>query len=72
MKKLMYLFVAAIMFAFTACGGGDTATEEAVPTAEETVETAPEEVIEDTTAVSEEAEATEETAAEEAHSHDHE
>ena len=30
MKKLMYLFVAGTMFAFTACGGGETATEEAV------------------------------------------
>ena len=29
MKKLMYLFVAGIIFAFTACGGGETATEEA-------------------------------------------
>ena len=29
MKKLMYLFVAGIMFAFTACGSGETATEEA-------------------------------------------
>ena len=29
MKKLMYLFVAGTMFAFTACGGGETATEEA-------------------------------------------
>ena len=28
MKKLMYLFVAGIMFAFTACGGGETATVE--------------------------------------------
>jgi hypothetical protein len=28
MKKLMYLFVAGTMFAFTACGGGETATEE--------------------------------------------
>ena len=28
MKKLMYLFVVAIMFAFTACGGGENATEE--------------------------------------------
>ena len=27
MKKLMYLFVAAIMFAFTACGGGETVTK---------------------------------------------
>ena len=44
MKKLMYLFVAATMLAFTACGGGETATEE---------------VAEDTTAA-EEAEATEE------------
>jgi hypothetical protein len=46
MKKLMYLFVAAIMFAFTACGGGDTATEEVAPAAEETVETAVEELAE--------------------------
>ncbi len=29
MKKLMYLFVAGTMFVFTACGGGETATEEA-------------------------------------------
>ncbi len=28
MKKLMYLFVAGTVFAFTACGGGGTATEE--------------------------------------------
>jgi hypothetical protein len=28
MKKLMYLFVAVIIFAFTACGGGENATEE--------------------------------------------
>ena len=60
MKKLMYLFVAAIMFAFTACGGGETATEEAA-TEEVVVEEAVVEVVEDTTAA-EEAEATEETA----------
>tara|TARA_B100001250_G_C19796068_1_gene788767 strand:- start:459 stop:713 length:255 start_codon:yes stop_codon:yes gene_type:complete len=30
MKKLMYLFVAAIIFAFTACGGGESRTEEVV------------------------------------------
>ena len=40
----MYLFVAGTMFAFTACGGGETATEETVETAveevAETVETA--------------------------------
>ena len=29
MKKVMYLFVAVIMFVFTACGGGETATQEA-------------------------------------------
>jgi PBP1b-binding outer membrane lipoprotein LpoB len=29
MKKLIYLFVAGTMFVFTACGGGETATEEA-------------------------------------------
>ena len=34
MKNLIYLFAAVTMFAFTACGGGDTATEEAVPAAE--------------------------------------
>jgi hypothetical protein len=44
MKKLMYLFVAAIMFAFTACGGGETATEEA---AEETIETVVETAVEE-------------------------
>ena len=36
MKKLMYLFVAAIMFAFAACGGSETVSEEAVT--EEAVE----------------------------------
>ena len=65
MKNLIYLFAAVTMFAFTACGGGDTATEEAAPAAEEVVaeEAAPatEAVVEDT-AAAEEAEATEETA----------
>mgnify|MGYP000748001953 CR=1 FL=1 len=28
MKKLIYLFVAAIMFAFIACGGGETGAED--------------------------------------------
>ena len=47
MKKLMYLFVAGTMFAFTACGGGETATEEAAPAAEEAVvEDAAEEIAE--------------------------
>lgn len=27
MKNLMYLFVVSLMFAFTACGGGENATE---------------------------------------------
>ena len=37
----MYLFVAGTMFAFTACGGGETTTEETVETTtEETVEAA--------------------------------
>lgn len=58
MKNLMYLFVAAIMFAFMACGGGETATEETA-TEDVVVEEAVEEVIEDT-ATAEEAEATEE------------
>jgi len=52
MKKVMYLFVAAIMFAFTACGGGESVTEE---TTETVVEEA---VIEDTATVTEEAEDT--------------
>ena len=58
MKKLMYLFVAAIMFVFTACGGG-TATEEAAPAVEEAVE-ATEEATEEVTEEAAE-EATEET-----------
>jgi hypothetical protein len=47
MKNLIYLFAAVIMFAFTACGGGDTATEEAAPAAEEVVaeEVVAEEVV---------------------------
>ena len=66
MKKLMYLFVAATMFAFTACGGGETATEETTETVvEETVvEEAVNEdttaAVKDTTAITEEAEVTEE------------
>lgn len=35
MKKLIYLFVAGTILAFTACGGGETATEEAAPAVEE-------------------------------------
>lgn len=69
MKKLMYLFVAGTMFAFTACGGGETATEatavEEVVVEEVAVEEVVEDttaVVEDTTAVAEEAEATEEVA----------
>jgi hypothetical protein len=47
MKNLIYLFAAVIMFAFTACGGGDTVTEEAAPAAEEVVaeEVVAEEVV---------------------------
>jgi len=63
MKKLMYLFVAGTMFAFTACGGGETATE--ATAVEEVVveeEVGFKEGVEDTTAVAEEAEATEEVA----------
>ena len=60
MKKLMYLFVAAAMFAFMACGGGETKTEAAV---EEVVieEVAVEEVVEDTATATEANEETEET-----------
>ena len=29
MKNIIYLFIAAIIFAFTACGGGESVTEEA-------------------------------------------
>ena len=61
MKKLIYLFVAGTMFAFTACGNAETKTEEAASDMEEAVvEEVVEEVAEDTTAA-EEAEATEET-----------
>tara|TARA_B100001250_G_scaffold71782_2_gene58134 strand:+ start:1150 stop:1395 length:246 start_codon:yes stop_codon:yes gene_type:complete len=38
MKKLMYLFVAAIMFVFTACGGGETASESPAPAIEESID----------------------------------
>ena len=66
MKKLMYLFVAGTMFAFTACGGGETATEEAasdpadVVAAEQAASDA-EQAASDTVAA-EEAEEAEETA----------
>ncbi len=60
MKNLIYLFAAVTMFAFTACGGGDTATEEAAPAAEEVVaeEAAPaaEEVVAEEVVAEEEAE----------------
>ena len=54
MKKLMYLFVAGTMFAFTACGGGETATEDAAeePAIEDVARV--EDVSEDTTATKEE------------------
>ena len=64
MKKIMYLFVAGTMFAFTACGGGETATEEAasdpadVIAAEQAASDA-EHAVSDTVAAEE---ATEETA----------
>ena len=46
----MYLLLVGTMFAFTACGGGETATEETVETTtEEVVETTTEEVVETTT-----------------------
>ena len=51
MKKSMYLFVAGTMFAFTACGGGEAATEETAVEEVVVEEVAAEEVIEDTTAV---------------------
>ena len=57
MKKLMYLFVAGTMFAFTACGGGETATEEAASDPADVV--AAEQAASDT-AAAEEAEDTEE------------
>ena len=44
MKKLMYLLVVGVMFAFTACGGGEatetTETTETVETVETVVEEA--------------------------------
>ena len=67
MKKLMYLFVAATMLAFMACGGsGETATEEAPVAIEEAVEQTQDTAVveevaatEDTSFVEEELEATE-------------
>jgi hypothetical protein len=53
MKNLIYLFVAVIMFAFTACGGGEAPAEAAEEVVAETPvaeEVATEEVVEDTTA----------------------
>ena len=46
MKKLIYLFVAGTMFAFTACGNAETTTEEAASDMEEVVV---EEVVEEVT-----------------------
>jgi|ETNmetMinimDraft_14_1059893.scaffolds.fasta_scaffold00004_22 hypothetical protein len=65
MKKLMYLFVAAIMFVFTACSGDKTPAQEAddVKANEEAVE---EVVVEDTTAAEEAEPAEEADTAEEA------
>ncbi|MDG1933393.1 MAG: hypothetical protein P8I52_00685 [Flavobacteriales bacterium] len=62
MKKLMYLFVAAMFFVFTACGGGETATEEVAPAVEEATEEVAPAAEEATEEVAEEAteEATEE------------
>ena len=31
MKNLIYLFAAVTMFVFTACGGGETTTEDVAP-----------------------------------------
>ena len=68
----MYLFVATMFFVFTACGGGETATEEVAPAVEEATEEVAEEATEEvaeeaTEEVAEEAteEATEEEAVEE-------
>ena len=65
MKNLIYLFAAVIMFAFTACGGGE-ATEEAAPAAPAADEAVVEEtVVEEVVAeevVAEEAVAEEEAA----------
>ena len=47
MKNLIYLFAAVIMLAFTACGGGESTTEETAPAAAEVViDAAVEEVAE--------------------------
>jgi len=64
MKNLIYLFAAVTMFAFTACGGGDTATEEAAPAAEEVVveEVVVEEVVAEEVVAEEGEEAAEEAA----------
>ena len=55
MKKLAHLFIAGLaMFAFTACGGGKTNTEEAAPAAEEVAPAAEEVTDLDSTVVEEE------------------
>ncbi len=79
MKKLMYLLVAGTMFAFTACGGGETTTEEAAPSEEAVAVCANTGVpcLDDhsccaTEVVSDTVEATEEVHDHEEHSHDHE
>ena len=61
MKNLIYLFAAVIMFAFTACGGGE-ATEEVVAEEVAVEEVAPEVVAEEVAADSTETEAEAETA----------
>ena len=59
----MYLFAAAIMFAFTACGGGESVTEETTEAVVEEAVVADDTTAvtaDDTTAIAEEAEVTEE------------
>ncbi len=59
----MYLFVAAITFAFTACGGGESVTEETTEVVVEQAVVADDTTavtVDDTTAINKEAEAKEE------------
>ena len=61
MKNVIYLFAAVTMFAFTACGGGDTTTEDVVPEETTTEDVVVEEVVPSDTVAAEEVDAEEVT-----------
>ena len=60
MKNLIYLFAAVTMFVFTACGGGDTTTEDVAPEDVVAEDVVAEEVAPSDTVAAEEVEDTEE------------